>query len=32
MRGPSEIPEAAPLCRAKNTLERMEANTSAPLF
>ena len=24
MRGPSEIPEATPLCRAKNTPERMK--------
>lgn len=32
MRVPSEIPEATPLCRAKNALERMKANTSAPLF
>lgn len=32
MRGPSEIPEATPLCRAKNTPERRKANTSAPLF
>lgn len=32
MRGPSEIPEAIPLCRAKNTPESMKANTSAPLF
>lgn len=31
MRVPSEILEATPLCRLKR-LERMKANTSAPLF